>query len=199
MESFYEYFHVYHLFEKIEPIEGGYIVRLKPESVEEMLTEKDEGATASDLVKGADNRSRERGKDIKHKFVDLKNDGTMMFKTTSGTKKDGNHYYTQFIKLKDLNRNMYDNSDATLKDRIKLSLLGDIEVYCDCPAFLYYGYSYMASGIGYKYGSKEQRYPKVNNPDTKGTVCKHLYAILRRINFQDGRIITAIENIFDKR
>lgn len=196
MESFEEYFYGLHLFETIEVGESGSLkIRFKPEVVEQMLiTEDSDGATASDLVKGVDKHSRKRSKDIDHTFVDIKDNGLLVYKTSSGTRKDGKKYYTQFIKLTELDKYLYDQSDAPMRERIKLALLGEIEVYCDCPAFLYYGFSYMASGLGYKYGNKEGRFPKVRNPNTEGSVCKHLYAILKRFNVQDGKVVQAINN-----
>jgi len=54
----------------------------------------------------------------------------------------------------------------------------DIYVDCTCPDFIY-RFSYYASKFGYKYGKQETRPPKITNPkDNKGSMCKHLLALL---------------------
>lgn len=55
---------------------------------------------------------------------------------------------------------------------------GNIKVYCSCPAFLYWGYKYMAWRKGYGL-EKETRAPKIRNPYERGWVCKHLYALMQ--------------------
>ena len=199
MESFEEYFYGDHIFESVEVIEGGLRVRLRPELVEELLNESPDGITVSDLVATVDSGSKKKSRDIKPTFKEIKDGDLLVYQTTSGTRKDGDNYYTQFIKLKDLNTYLYDESDATIKDRIKLALLGDVEVYCDCPAFLYYGFSYMLTQLDAKYGDEENRYPKVRNPKNKGSVCKHLYSILKVLPVHDGKIINAISRSVERR
>jgi hypothetical protein len=56
----------------------------------------------------------------------------------------------------------------------------DILVYCDCPAFLYRGFAYIATKMGFAV-KKESRPPRIRNPRLRGSVCKHLVAVLRMI------------------
>lgn len=45
---------------------------------------------------------------------------------------------------------------------------------CTCPAFLYWGFKYMAWKNGYGL-ERETRVPRVRNPHQQGYVCKHIY------------------------
>ena len=54
----------------------------------------------------------------------------------------------------------------------------DILVDCSCPDFVY-RFAFFATKFGYKYGKPETRPSKITNPhDDKGSVCKHLLALL---------------------
>lgn len=56
----------------------------------------------------------------------------------------------------------------------------DILVYCDCPSFLYHGYAYIATKLGFGV-KREMRPPRIRNPRLKGSVCKHLVAVLTEL------------------
>jgi hypothetical protein len=56
----------------------------------------------------------------------------------------------------------------------------DVLVYCDCPAFLYRGFAYIATKMGFAI-KRENRPPRIRNPRLRGSVCKHLVAVLRMI------------------
>lgn len=58
---------------------------------------------------------------------------------------------------------------------------GDIEVYCDCPSWVYSGYKFIATRNHYAYKSMETRPPKKNNPHLTGALCKHAYLCLERL------------------
>lgn len=97
----------------------------------------------------------------------------LMFQTRSVT--DPHVIYTERIALSDL------NVDEILKakkfrDIENMIKNGNIKIYCSCPAFHYWGYKYMAWKGGYGL-EKETRRPVVRNPQERGYVCKHLYAI----------------------
>lgn len=66
--------------------------------------------------------------------------------------------------------------EIPLKEAIEYSINhGDVHVNCSCPAFLYWGYRYMATQLDYLYGiPRENRRPKRNNVKLEGTVCKHI-------------------------
>lgn len=53
----------------------------------------------------------------------------------------------------------------------------NVKVYCDCSDFLYGGFAYIAHRLGYGLIT-ETRPPLKRNRNLKGTVCKHLIAVL---------------------
>lgn len=59
----------------------------------------------------------------------------------------------------------------------RLLINSDLKVYCDCPAFLYWGYKYIATQKGYGL-RQEGRPPVIRNENEKGFVCKHLYSVM---------------------
>jgi len=115
-------------------------------------------------------------------------DGTLIFETISGT--ITGKVYTQKIILKDLD--FEEMSPKSVRD----ALQGTIKVQCECPAFLYWGWAYIMSkedGLdseNYKLGAGQDYNiaPSKNNPDQKGTICKHLDNCLRVLPFWSGDI-----------
>lgn len=68
--------------------------------------------------------------------------------------------------------------DPVLGKRLEQAILDSpIRVSCDCPAFHWWGYKYMAWKRGYGL-IPEHHIPHVRNPQQQGYVCKHLYAVL---------------------
>ena len=59
----------------------------------------------------------------------------------------------------------------------KAILDSPIRVACDCPAFHWWGYKYMAWRKGYGI-VPEHHVPHVRNPQQQGYVCKHLHCVL---------------------
>lgn len=58
----------------------------------------------------------------------------------------------------------------------------DWHVRCTCPAAQFWGYNYESTALNYLYGiPRENRFPKVRNPNLKGTVCKHADVVIRWI------------------
>lgn len=78
---------------------------------------------------------------------------------------------------------VYDNRAKLVKDlkqyfRTVLSE-GDVQVSCDCPAYLYWGYKYQAQQMDYNTRQgKDVPPPVVRNPGLQGSVCKHLATTL---------------------
>ena len=71
---------------------------------------------------------------------------------------------------------------------------GDIRCSCTCPAWIYSGAKYIGTQLGYAYGGKETRFPRVKNPQLKGSICKHLYVILKALPFQKFGIASQISS-----
>ena len=69
------------------------------------------------------------------------------------------------------------DEDEALEKFKEVGKNADIKLSCDCPDFLYGGFAYIAHKLGYGLIS-ETRPPNVRNRTLKGTVCKHLLAVL---------------------
>ena len=71
---------------------------------------------------------------------------------------------------------------------------GDIRCSCTCPSWIYSGSKYIGTQLGYAYGGKETRFPRIKNPQLKGSVCKHLYVVLKALPFQKFGIASQISS-----
>lgn len=101
--------------------------------------------------------------------------------------KDGrtgtNHtIYNVFILFEDF-YSIGKDKDIDFEDAIDYAInYGDCHVQCTCPANLYWGYRYTATQLKYAYGiPRENRFPKIRNPELKGTICKHIDATIQWI------------------
>jgi len=92
------------------------------------------------------------------------------FKTT--TSKKGTTY-NQLIQILDVN-NKID------KNNLLKSLKGNLKVDCSCPDYLYKGFKYIGTVKDYAIEDEDIK-PIETNPELKGSVCKHLLAILINI------------------
>lgn len=122
-------------------------------------------------------------------FIGIK-DFTYYFavKASGEYEKTKHNIYIAKIELPQLNivytRDIKNIRKKTYLKRVYLKVLsvienGDVKVSCSCPAFKYLGYDYISSSIDSKSGTKEDRYPKIKNPELGGIVCKHLDVILK--------------------
>jgi hypothetical protein len=102
----------------------------------------------------------------------------VLFRTESGT--TPGLIWTQRVMIKDLS--VLDRSNLTPTDIRNLIKDSALEIHCNCPAWLYWGYQYKAWTRGYGL-EVETRFPKIRNPYLKGNVCKHLYNIMEIFPF----------------
>lgn len=107
------------------------------------------------------------------------NEQELVFKTKSGTYK--NVIWTQRIRITDdlVKAVVEGKKFSTVENLIKYT---NIKVFCNCPAFLYWGFKYKAWKKGYGL-EKELRRPVVRNPREQGALCKHLYLVLQLFPF----------------
>lgn len=83
-------------------------------------------------------------------------------------------FWKMYYSFKDKDENFI------LKDVVSMCITdGDIEVNCSCPHWVYGGYKYMATKLGYAFKDREDRFPKIKNPKLLGTVCKHIFVTLK--------------------
>lgn len=64
---------------------------------------------------------------------------------------------------------------------VKRALKGHFSIECDCGRHQYW-YRYMATIGGYQLGRpREMSFPKVRNPNLKGTACKHVLLVAKKL------------------
>jgi len=143
--------------------------------------------TYREILAGADQKKRQLAKQRSVTFQGLF-DNEVRF-TSRGTA-----LWTQKIRLMDLEESLTVKG-ATLLDRVRLALNGDAEISCDCPSYLYHGFKYISTQLGYNFKEDpEGRFPHVMNPDLVGTACKHLIVALQTLPFHASSITKAIKD-----
>lgn len=75
------------------------------------------------------------------------------------------------------------DKDIDFEDAIDYAInFSDWHVRCTCPSMLYFGFSYQATAMRYLYGvPRENRFPKIRNPNLRGTMCKHCDKVIEWI------------------
>lgn len=149
------------------------------------------------LYNEADSRRRYRSTKLKSRYMGISPDrGWIRFVThsqyTPGLK------YTQYIELKDI-KDMKYFKEFSPEQVADLMLAGDLKVSCTCPDMRYrFSYKAWTEGYGIK---KERRFPKIRNPLLKGSVCKHLLAVLFLVqqNWKQISLDMAKSKYFKKR
>ena len=107
-------------------------------------------------------------------YIGISKFGIYNFRTSSQTS-PGNYWY-QTLEVPDLGSKLQDENITPELIR-QLIEQEDIKIYCDCPAFLYWAFKYMA--YTRDYGSEpETRAPKLNNVRLQGALCKHLLSVV---------------------
>lgn len=99
------------------------------------------------------------------------------FQTYSAEYDKNKTIYTETIRLLDFEEAMKIEK-GTLREKISLAMGGDAAVSCTCPAFLYWGFSYILTQLGASDNDAENRFPHIRNPRLRSTVCKHLSLVL---------------------
>lgn len=121
-------------------------------------------------------------------FDILYDKGRVVFKTRSAT--DPLHItYTQTLDILECVPTKLANLKYT---NVKSMLMEtNLKIHCNCPAFHYWGYKYMAWKKGYGI-QKETRFPKIRNPHERGYVCKHLYFVLQVLPFISSQLASKL-------
>lgn len=74
----------------------------------------------------------------------------------------------------------------------------DVEVYCSCPAFLYWGSSYILTQRRAKFTSPENRPPDERNPKQYGALCKHSQLLFDVLPFYVTSMAAYLNKAFGK-
>ena len=132
-------------------------------------------ATGKELLKNADYARKQRAKKLTTRYAGVTNSNGWIRFVTNSQYTPGKKYI-QYVKLAEA-KDMKYFKDFNKRDIVRLFLSGDLQVYCSCPDFKYHGFKYMGYQMGYGL-FKENRFPKVRNPNLEGSVCKHLICVL---------------------
>lgn len=130
-------------------------------------------------------RNRVKTQKLKTKLVKVDKKGVIHFTTTSGTYPYKT--WNQEIILLDLEEAIRNRGSLKDKDIVNLAIFGNIKVHCNDDSFRYY-WSYVAWVKGYGI-YREVRYPKVRNPNLKGSICKHLALVLQVLPLHINQLV----------
>lgn len=133
---------------------------------------------------------------------------TWRFKVHSGTKDDV--WYDNVIHFKNIrdmlskyvqNKRLW-TRDGQHTNLLKLSkeVLNhvDLQLYCSCPAFKYWGSDYITSLDRYdaKFGEPERRPPNIRNPKQYGILCKHLHSLMNTLPWYNTTLATFLRDYY---
>jgi len=152
----------------------------------------------SEFIEGADDVRIRNASGLKVQFIKFHFRSKKVEFAVSDPKGSGTEWkvMVQLSELKDISRTKKDS----LKDKLMMAVeSGDLNVSCTCPDYLYGGYKYMAGQLDYSMGRKETRSPDVRNPDLKGTVCKHILAVLNNMQWYIDDIVKSYKEEAEKR
>lgn len=129
-----------------------------------------------EFIRMRDHYNAIRAKGVQYKGVDF---DVVKFATPSESRP--NMHHEQWIQMVDL-RALLDDPEMSLQDDVQLAMAGDLKVHCTCEAFTYFGYKYILTNLDSAI-QPETRPPNVRNPKQRGSVCKHLAAVLKVFPF----------------
>jgi hypothetical protein len=136
-------------------------------------------------------RQGERAQALRGVFYKNFDHDTMVFYVTSSEEELNGIQYLNLVKF--LAWDEYGgNPDMTPREKAtQLLWMSDIQVHCDDPSFLYWGYQYILTQLNASV-YPEPRPPVINNPHQRGIVCKHLNRVFRSLPFYIGDIAKAV-------
>ena len=142
---------------------------------------------------------------IRLKEVD---DDNWHFSVHSGTKKDVWYDCTlHFKNIQEVLEHYVKDRRLWVEDRSRVDLKKlaaifvekvDVQVFCSCPAFLYFGPAYILGRPKYdaKYTDPEHRPPNKRNPKQYGATCKHFTNVLKALPFYTGTIAKWLRDFY---
>ena len=141
-------------------------------------------ATSKEIVNRADLKRRELSKKLKSRYLGINHKhGWIQFQTNSQfipTRK-----YMQLIEIAEAQDIKYFR-EFRPRDIIRLFLSGSLRVWCSCPDFKY-RFKFLSKQMGFGIFD-EKRPAKIQNPNLRGSVCKHLIFVLSIFKLQWMRI-----------
>lgn len=152
--------------------------------------------TYKDLAKAIDPNFLKQGiraralRGVRYSHVDR--DTMIFYVTSSEIDINGVEYMTliKFLKWDEV----CSDPDFTPREKAMMLLwVSDVQLHCDDPSFLFWGYQYILSQLGASV-YQEPRYPNIRNPGLRGVVCKHLNRVLRALPFYNGDLAKVIRD-----
>jgi hypothetical protein len=172
-------------------------ILLDRDTVKEFMAqlERLDEATRKDLLSDMEIKRKKRADSYAAIYQSVNPVDFTIYYTADGDKPTK---WNQTIRLEDM-KWLIKDKDTVLKDKLRLALTGELKVFCNCPDFLYGGFKYMGTELGYNLGADENRFPIIRNPNLNGTVCKHLYRVLFQLPMHYPMILKKLKGYWDGR
>lgn len=139
---------------------------------------KIEEISRRDFTSETDPGTKERARGVHSvRYIGVSPDYTVYFNARSAS---GNGSYIVKIQLAEY-KDIADDEDMTVQEKVRLALAGDLKVSCTCPAFRYWGFEYINSQLGTHAGEDQDRYPHIRNPKLTGVLCKHAFKAMQNL------------------
>lgn len=111
--------------------------------------------------------------------------------TTASESRPGQLRHQVWIQMAELG-DVINDPNYKMYDKIRMAMTASLRTHCDCEAFLYFGYKYILTQLDTAI-EPENRPPKVRNPKMRGTVCKHIAAVLKVFPFWISTIVGELQ------
>lgn len=85
-----------------------------------------------------------------------------------------------------------------IRTKLDLAIRENVKVHCTCPSWLYSGYQYIGTQLDYAI-KFEDREPVIRNPNLEGSVCKHLYHLLRNVEAFETDMVRSLVTAKDRK
>lgn len=154
-----------------------------------MLCKLDE-LTRADLLRDVEKKVERRAKSLQPAtYIGITSDYTIHMDVPSATGSGSYLVKIQLVEYPTLLR----MDDLLTTDKVRLAIVGDLKVHCNCKAFLYWGYDYITTQLDANTKGKQTIFPKVRNPLLEGVCCKHIYRAMKRFGSYWLRIAKDID------
>jgi len=100
--------------------------------------------------------------------------------------------WNSYIQWTEWNQQVTDASLTAVEASRLLYWAGNVRIFCQCPSFLFWGYSYILTQLDASM-VPETRFPDIRNPQLKGIMCKHLRRVMRVLPFHMGTLAQEIK------
>lgn len=132
--------------------------------------------TRKDLLRDVDRVTVKRAADLRRaKYRGIHSDYTIEMEVPSST---GDGSYTVFIQMVEYPE-LDQVEDLLVDEKVRLAMDGDLKIWCQCPAFRFFGFEYITTQLSANRGAPQERFPHTRNPKLVGVMCKHAYKAIK--------------------